>query len=454
MYFNKILIANRGEIALRIIRACRELGIKTLAVHSTADRDSPHVKHADEYVCIGPPEPEESYLNILNIISAAEVYDADAIHPGVGFLAESPEFAEATDSHGTTFIGPSVENIRLMGDKAKARETMSKNLKQIPGSRNRRKKKAIIETDEEAREIARDVGYPVAVKAVYGGGGRGIRVAKNEMHLVNIFQAAKAEAETAFGSGDVYIEKYIQNAKHIEVQLLGDKHGNVVHLGERECSIQRKHQKLLEEAPAPSISDELREDICKDAVKAAKTVKYSNAGTIEFLVDSEGNYYFLEMNTRIQVEHPVTEMITGIDIIKEQIRLAWGEELDLEQEDVQFSGHAIECRINAEDPFSGFAPSPGLVKVYHPPGGPGIRVDSHIQSGYRVPPYYDSLLAKLIAYGRSREEAIVRMRRALDEFVINDLKTTIPLHRKIMDDERFLNQHVFTNFMDSFEYHE
>ena len=445
-----MLIANRGEIALRIIRACQELGIKTFAIYSTADRDSPHVKYADEAVCIGPPESKESYLQYGYILTAAEIHDVDAIHPGVGFLAESPEFAEATEEYGIAFIGPSVENVRLMGDKAKAREAMSKHLEQIPGSRNRRKKSAVIETDEEAREIASDLGYPVAVKAVYGGGGRGIRVAKNDMHLANIFQTAKAEAEAAFGSGDVYIEKYIQNARHIEVQILGDKHGNVVHLGERECSIQRNHQKLLEEAPAPSISDELRENICKDAVKAAKHINYSNAGTIEFIVDAEDNYYFLEMNTRIQVEHPVTEMITGIDIIKEQIRLAWGEKLELEQEDVRCSGHAIECRINAEDPSNFFAPSPGKIKVYHPSGGPGIRVDSHIHAGYEVPSYYDSLLAKLIAYGRSREEAIARMRRALDEFVIEDLKTTIPLHQKIMDDERFLKRQVFTNFMDSF----
>ena len=450
MYFNKMLIANRGEIACRIIRACKELGIKTLAIYSTADRDSPHVKYADESVCIGPPESKDSYLHYGYILTAAEIYDVDAIHPGVGFLAESPEFAEATEEYEITFIGPSVENIGLMGDKAKAREAMSKHLEQIPGSRNRRKKKAVIETDEEAREIARDVGYPVVVKAVYGGGGRGIREAKNDMYLANIFQTAKAEAEAAFGSGDVYIEKYIQNAKHIEVQILGDKHGNVIHLGERECSIQRKHQKLLEEAPAPSISDELRENICKDAVKAAKSIKYSNAGTIEFLVDTEDNYYFLEMNTRIQVEHPVTEMITGIDLIKEQIRLAWGEKLELEQKDVQLSGHAIECRINAEDPSNFFTPSPGKIKVYHPPGGPGVRVDSHIHAGYEVPPYYDSLLAKLITCGRSREEAIARMRRAMDEFVIEDLKTTIPLHRKIMDDERFLNRQVFTTFLESF----
>ena len=450
--FNKILIANRGEIALRIIRACKELGIKTVAVHSTADKNSLHVMYADEPVCIGPPNLAESYLNDARIIAAAEITDADAIHPGVGFLAEVPQFAEACEDSRITYIGPSVDNIALMGNKIRARDAMDKaGLKLIPGSRKSRRKQGIVKTSDEALEIAHKVGYPVIVKAVFGGGGRGIREAHNDISLRNVFETAKAEAEAAFGNPDVYIEKLLTNARHIEVQILGDKHGNIIHLGERECSIQRKKQKLLEEAPAASINRELREDICKDAVKAAEKIKYTNAGTIEFLVDEEGNYYFLEMNTRIQVEHPITEMITGIDIIKEQIRLAAGEKLDIEQKAITFTGHAIECRINAEDPENGFAPSPGTINIYHPPGGLGIRVDSHVYSKYKVPPDYDSLLAKLIAYGRDRNEAIARMRRALDECVIEGVKTTIPFHQKVIDDERFLNKNVFTNFLESFE---
>ncbi|MFQ6041474.1 MAG: acetyl-CoA carboxylase biotin carboxylase subunit [Candidatus Poribacteria bacterium] len=450
--FNKVLIANRGEIALRVIRACKELGIKTVAVYSTADRNSLHVTYADEAICIGPPETTESYLKHSNIISVAEMKDADAIHPGVGFLAENALFAEECEGSWITFIGPSVENIALMGDKVKARDTMAKaGLKLIPGSRSRRRKRGVVQTEEEAKKIAHDVGYPVMVKAVAGGGGRGIRIAHNDISLINVFQTAKAEAEAAFGNPDVYIEKMIQNARHIEVQILADKYGNVIHLGERECSIQRQQQKLLEEAPSAAISDELRENICKDAVKAAKSIKYSNAGTIEFLVDNEDNYYFLEVNTRVQVEHPVTEMITGIDIIKEQIRLAAGEKLGIEQKAVTCYGHAIECRINAEDAENGFTPSPGMIRLYHPPGGPGIRVDSHAYNKYIVPPYYDSLVAKLIAHAPNRDEAIARMRRALDEFVIEGIKTTIPFHQKVMEDERFLNCQVYTHFLDSFE---
>ena len=450
--FNKVLIANRGEIALRIIRACKELGIKTVAVYSTADRNSLHVTYADESICIGPPETTKSYIKDSNIISAAEMTDADAIHPGVGFLAENAQFAEECEGSWITFIGPSVENIALMGDKIRARDAMAKaGLKLIPGSRRRRRKSGVVETEEDAKQIAHDVGYPVMVKAVAGGGGRGIRIAHNDISLLNVFQTAKAEAKAAFGNPDVYIEKMIQNARHIEVQILADKYGNVVHLGERECSIQRKQQKLLEEAPSAAISNELREDICRDAVKAAKAIKYSNVGTIEFLVDDEENYYFLEMNTRVQVEHPVTEMVTGIDILKEQIRLATGDKLNMEQKSITCSGHAIECRINAEDAENGFAPSPGMINIYHPPGGPGIRRDTHISNKYIVPPYYDSLVAKLITHGRNRNEAIARMRRALDEFVIEGIRTTIPFHKRVLEDERFLNCQAYTNFLDSFE---
>lgn len=450
--FNKVLIANRGEIALRIIRACKELGIKTVAVYSTADRNSLHVTYADESICIGPPETTKSYIKDSNIISAAEMTDADAIHPGVGFLAENAQFAEECEGSWITFIGPSVENIALMGDKIRARDAMAKaGLKLIPGSRRRRRKSGVVETEEDAKQIAHDVGYPVMVKAVAGGGGRGIRIAHNDISLLNVFQTAKAEAKAAFGNPDVYIEKMIQNARHIEVQILADKYGNVVHLGERECSIQRKQQKLLEEAPSAAISNELREDICRDAVKAAKAIKYSNVGTIEFLVDDEENYYFLEMNTRVQVEHPVTEMVTGIDILKEQIRLATGDKLNMEQKSITCSGHAIECRINAEDAENGFAPSPGMINIYHPPGGPGIRIDTHIYNKYIVPPYYDSLVAKLITHGRNRNEAIARMRRALDEFVIEGIRTTIPFHKRVLEDERFLNCQAYTNFLDSFE---
>lgn len=453
--FKKILIANRGEIAVRIIRACRDMGIKTVAVYSTIDRDSLHVKYADEAMCIGPPPPSESYLKPANIITIAEVTNADAIHPGAGFLSEDAQFAEICEAHKITFIGPSVEDLRTMGDKAEARETMAKaGLKLLPGSRSSRHgfrrsvKKGVVESAEEVVELAEKIGYPVGVKAVAGGGGRGIRIAHNSMSLVNLFHTAKAEAKAAFGSAEVYVEKWIENARHIEVQILGDKHKNVIHLGERECSIQRKHQKLVEESPAPSLSSKVRQEIGNAAVKAAKSIGFSNAGTIEFIVDAEDNFYFLEMNTRIQVEHTVTEMITGLDLIKEQIRLAMGEELGYTQADVKMNGHAIQCRINAEDPDNGFSPCPGTIVAYLPPGGIGIRVDSFIYPGYAVPPYYDSLVAKLIAHGRHREETISRMKRALREFVLEGIKTTVPLHVKIMNDERFLNGQVFTNFLD------
>ena len=454
--FKKILIANRGEIAVRIIRACRDMGIKTVAVHSVADRNGLHVKLADEAACIGPPPPAESYLKHANIITVAELTNADAIHPGAGFLSEDAEFAEICAAHKITFIGPSVENLRTMGDKAEARETMAKaGLRLVPGSRSSRHglrrslKKGVVDTAEEAVELAEKIGYPVGVKAVAGGGGRGIRIAHNSMSLLNLFHTAKTEAKASFGNAEVYIEKWIENARHIEVQILADNYGNVIHLGERACSIQRKRQKLLEEAPAPSLNPKIRGEIGRAAVKAARSIGFSNAGTIEFVVDSEDSFYFLEMNTRIQVEHPVTEMITGIDLVKDQIRLAVGEELRYNQADIKMNGHAIECRINAEDPDNDFRPSPGLVEAYMPPGGIGIRVDGYIYPGYVKSPYYDSLVAKLIVHGGDREEAIARTKRALGEFNIEGIKTTLPLHAKILYDERFLNGNVYTNFLDS-----
>jgi len=454
--FKKVLIANRGEIALRIIRACRDLGIKTVAVYSTADRDSLHVKHADESYCIGNPAPSDSYLKRANIITIAELTNTDAIHPGVGFLAEDAQFAEICEAHKITFIGPSVQNLMTMGDKVEAREAMSKaGLKLVPGSRNTRqgirrsRKKGIVENDKDAAALAEKVGYPVGIKAVAGGGGRGIRIAHNSMSLINLFHTAKAEAESSFGNGDVYIEKWIRDARHIEVQVLGDHQGNLVHLGERECSIQRKRQKLVEEAPSPSISDKVRQELLKVAVKAARSVGYVNAGTVEFIVDENDQFYFLEMNSRIQVEHTISEMITGIDIVKEQIRLAAGEPLGYGQSSIDFYGHAIECRINAEDPNNDFSPSPGKINRCLLPGGIGIRLDTHIYSGYVVPSYYDSLVGKLIAHGKDRTESIARMRRALAEFEIDGIHTTIPLHTRILRNSRFLKAEVYTNFLES-----
>ena len=448
----KILIANRGEIAVRIIQACKDMGIKTVAIFSTADEEAMHVKNADEAYCIGPPPSTESYLKYANIVAVADFANVNAIHPGTGFLAEDAQFAEICEAHQIKFIGPSVTDIATMGDKVKARETVAKaGLKLIPGSqggRRRSSKKGTVDTAEEAVQLAEKIGYPVGIKAVAGGGGRGIRIAENRPSLLSLFHTAKAEGEASFGNGDVYIEKWIEEARHIEVQILGDTHGNVVHLGERECSIQRKQQKLLEEAPAASIPSKLRSDICKAAAKAAKAIGYTNAGTIEFVVDKNDNYYFLEMNTRIQVEHTITESITGIDLVKEQIRLAMGEQLGYNQSDVHIQGHAIECRINAEDPANNFMPSPGLVTAYHPPSGIGIRVDGYIYAGYTVPPHYDSLVAKLIASGRDREEAIARLQRALSEFKIEGIKTTIPLYQDILNDERFRSGTIFTNFLE------
>jgi len=456
MYFNKILVANRGEIALRIIRACKELGIKTVAIYSTADRDSLHVKYADEAKCIGPYNLSESYLNTHRIMTIAEITDADAVHPGAGFLAETPELAEVCEEYQITFIGPSIDNLMTVGDKARARYEMEKaGLDLIPGSqqqeRNSRKREGIVENEEQAIELAEKIGYPVVVKAVSGGGGRGIRIAHNNATLASVFQTAQSEAETAFGSSELYIEKLIENAKHIEFQIIADNFGNVIHLGERECSIQRRNQKLVEESLSPSLSSELRLSMGKDAVKAAKSINYSNVGTIEFLLDQDNNYYFLEMNARIQIEHTITEEITNIDLVKEQIKVAAGEKMRFSQKDISFSGHAIECRINAEDPETGFYPSVGKITAYHPPGGPGVRIDGHIYTDYEVSPFYDSLLAKLITYGRNRNEAIMKMKRALDEFVIEGVKTTIPFHKKVMDDERFRNGNVYTNFLSSIE---
>lgn len=451
--FQKILIANRGEIAIRVIRACKDMDIKTVAVYSTADKDALHVEYADEAYCIGPPPSAESYLKYANITAVADFANVDAIHPGAGFLAEDAQFAEICEAHQIKFIGPSIKDLITMGDKISALETVAKaGLKLVPGSQSKKRKKdkkATVETPEEAAELAEKIGYPVGIKASAGGGGRGIRIAYNRPSLFNLFHTAKAESEAAFGNGDVYIEKWIEDARHIEVQVLGDAHGNVVHFGERECSIQRKQQKLLEEAPAASVSAKVRNEICKAAVKAAKSIGYRNAGTIEFVVDKDENFYFLEMNTRIQVEHTITESITDVDLIKEQIRLAMGEELGYNQSDIHIKGHAIECRINAEDPANQFMPSPGLVTGYQTPGGIGIRVDGYIYTGYTVPPHYDSLVAKLIAIGSDRNEAISRLKRALSEFKIEGIKTTIPLHQNILNDERFLNRNIFTNFLKS-----
>ena len=440
--FKKILIANRGEIALRIIRACRELDIQTVAVFSEGDREALHVKAADESVCIGPVASAKSYLNIPNIISAAELTGVDAIHPGYGFLSENARFAEICESCGIAFIGPSPQAIETMGDKAKARKAMIEaGVPVVPGSKD------IITDEETATEVAEDIGYPVLIKASAGGGGKGMRVAQNVKELRSSIQAAQNEAQAAFGNSEVYLEKYVEEPRHIEFQILGDKYGTVVHLGERDCSLQRRHQKLLEEAPSSALTPELRAKMGAIAVKAAKSANYSNAGTIEFLLDRHGNFYFIEMNTRIQVEHPVTELVTGLDLVKEQIRLAAGEPLGFTQRDVQIRGWAIECRINAENPDKNFMPSPGTIKIYHVPGGPGVRVDSAVYQGYTVPPYYDSMVGKLIVWGATRQEAIARMKRALEEYVIEGIYTTIPFHLKVLDNAFYRRGEVYTNFI-------
>ncbi|MBW4634827.1 MAG: acetyl-CoA carboxylase biotin carboxylase subunit [Iphinoe sp. HA4291-MV1] len=442
MKFEKILIANRGEIALRILRACEEMGIATVAVHSTVDRNALHVQLADEAVCIGEAASSKSYLNIPNIIAAALIRNASAIHPGYGFLAENARFAEICADHHIAFIGPSPEAIRLMGDKSTAKETMQKaGVPTVPGS------DGLLESEQEGLAIARKMGYPVMIKATAGGGGRGMRLVHSESEFVKCLLAAQGEAGAAFGNSGVYLEKFIERPRHIEFQILADNYGNVIHLGERDCSIQRRNQKLLEEAPSPALDPDLREKMGQAAVKAAQFINYTGAGTIEFLLDKSGNFYFMEMNTRIQVEHPVTEMITGTDLVVEQIRVAQGERLKLTQDQVILRGHAIECRINAEDPDNGFRPSAGRISGYLPPGGPGVRMDSHVYTDYQIPPYYDSLIGKLVVWGPDRPTAINRMKRALRECAITGLPTTIGFHQKIMEHPQFLQGQVYTNFV-------
>ncbi len=441
--FKKILIANRGEIALRVIRTCKELGIRTVAVHSDVDSQSLHVRMADERVCIGPADSSLSYRNIPNVLSAAEVTGADAIHPGYGFLAENAHFAEVCESIGVRFIGPTSDHIAMLGDKAKAREIMGrKNIPLMPGTGE-------LKSEQEALEAARKIGFPVIFKASAGGGGRGMRVVNREEDLARAFQTAQAEAKANFGNDAVYLEKFFIEPRHIEVQILADEKGRTVYLGERDCSIQRRYQKLLEESPSPAIDDRLRREMGNAAVEAVRSVHYRNAGTVEFLLDKDHNFFFMEINSRIQVEHPVTEMVTGIDLIKEQIRIASGQPLAFRQQDIKLNGHSIECRINAECPDK-FTPCPGTVTRFYQPGGLGIRVDSAIESGSVVVPHYDSLIAKLIAHGQNRDEAIARMRRALDEFVIEGIKTTIPLHKRILNDPDFQKGRVSTGFLERF----
>jgi len=440
--FHKILIANRGEIALRIIRACKEMGIKTVAIHSDVDYDALHVSLADESICIGPAASADSYLNMKAIISAAEIADADAIHPGYGFLSENAEFAEICEQCGITFIGPTADNMRRMGDKISARQTVTAaGVPILPGTNKS------IESPEEAQQIANDIGYPVIIKASAGGGGRGMKIVHSPASLANALATARTEAQAGFGKADVYIEKFCEHPRHVEIQILGDKHGNVIHLGERDCSIQRRHQKLIEEAPCPVLTPELRERMGACAVAAAKAVNYSSAGTVEYLLDSDGSFYFMEMNTRVQVEHPVTEMVTGVDIVKEQINSAAGIPLRYKQEDIKITGHAIECRINAEDPEK-FTPFPGKINGYHTPGGMGVRIESAMYDQYTVLPHYDSMIGKLIVHADTREEAIKRMSCALDEYIIQGIKTTIPFHQKMMANKDFNDGNFDTNFLE------
>ena len=447
--FKKVLIANRGEIALRIIRACQELGIPTVAVYSEADVDSLHVRFADEVVCIGPPQSSESYLNMVRIISAAEVTGADAIHPGYGFLAENPEFAEICDSCNITFIGANADVIRKMGNKSEAKATMKKaGVPVVPGS------EGILKNLTHARELVKQMEYPVMLKAVAGGGGKGMRIVNNDEQLEMNFVMASAEAEGSFGNADLYMEKYIRNPRHIEVQVMGDMMGNVLHYGERECSIQRRHQKLLEEAPSAVVTEELRYKMGEVAVQGCKKVNYVGAGTIEFLLDENQNFYFMEMNTRIQVEHPVTEMVYNRDLLKDQIRVAAGEPIGYSQEDIKIHGHAIECRINAEDWERNFMPNPGQISDIHFPGGPGIRVDTHMYAQYRIPPFYDSLIAKLIAFGKDREEALKRLERALNEFVVEGIKTTVPFHQRLIQHPDIRSGNFDTGFLDRVKFTE
>ena len=443
--FKKILVANRGEIALRVIRTCREMGIKTVAIYSTADKESLHVRFADEAVCVGNPSSNQSYLNIPFIISAAEITNADAIHPGYGFLAENAEFSRVCQEYNVKFIGPTPDQINQMGDKASAKETMiAAGVPTVPGS------PGLIKNEQEGKIIASEIGYPVMLKATAGGGGKGMRMIRNEKEFKKAWDDAKQEAGASFGNDGLYLEKFIEEPHHIEIQILGDQHGNVVHLSERDCSIQRRHQKLVEETPSPFMTDELRVAMGNAAVKAAKAINYEGAGTIEFLVDKHRNFYFMEMNTRIQVEHPVTEAVTDTDLIKDQIKIAYGEKLD--GEDLYPKKHAIECRINAEDPKNGFRPSPGRITTLHFPGGRGIRIDSHVYDGYVIPPYYDSMIAKIIVTANSRESAIIRMKRALQEFVIEGIKTTIPFHIKLMEDPNFVKGDFTTKYLDTFDF--
>ncbi|MEQ9480673.1 acetyl-CoA carboxylase biotin carboxylase subunit [Coleofasciculus sp. F4-SAH-05] len=443
MDFAKILIANRGEIALRILRTCEEMGIATVAVHSTIDQHALHVQLADEAICIGEAPSSKSYLNIPNIIAAALTRNATAIHPGYGFLAENARFAEICADHQISFIGPSPEAMRAMGDKSTAKETMQRaGVPTVPGS------EGLLSSEREAITLAKDMGYPVMIKATAGGGGRGMRLVPDESAMSRLFQAALGEAEAAFGNPGLYLEKFIVRPRHIEFQILADSYGNVIHLGERDCSIQRRHQKLLEEAPSPALTPELREKMGTAAVMAAKSINYVGAGTVEFLLDAMGNFYFMEMNTRIQVEHPVTEMISGLDLIAEQIRIAQGEPLKLTQDQVKLQGHAIECRINAEDPDRNFRPQPGRISGYLPPGGPGVRMDSHVYTDYEIPPYYDSLIGKLIVWAPNRDAAIRRMKRALRECAITGVATTLSFHQKILETPAFLSGDVYTNFVE------
>ncbi len=441
--FQRIMVANRGEVALRVIRACRDLGIEVVAVFSEADRGAPYLALADEAICIGPANPAESYLNIPRLISAAEISDVQAIHPGYGFLAENPHFAEVCRSCNIEFIGPPQEAMRRLGNKNEARKLAKENgVPVVPGS------EGLVETDAEALRLAHALGFPVLIKAAAGGGGRGMRVARNDISLQSGLKAARQEAEKAFKDGTVYLEKYLEFARHVEVQILADRQGQVVHLWERDCSLQRRHQKLAEESPAPHLSDKIRQEICQAAVRLARAAAYHNAGTCEFLVDGHKRFYFIEVNARIQVEHPVTELVTGIDLVREQIRIAAGEPLRFNQDQVEHRGVAIECRINAEDPAEGFRPCPGVITRWQPPGGPGVRLDTHVVPGYRVPANYDSLLAKLIVHQPTRAEAIACMRRALGEFVVEGVQTTIPLHREILNHSRFIEGQVDTTFIE------
>ncbi len=441
--FSKILIANRGEIAVRVIRACKEMGIRTVAVYSEADRSALHVQLADEAICIGGPKAEQSYLNIPAIISAAEISDVEAIHPGYGFLSENAHFAEICESCNVAFIGPTSQSIRLLGDKIAAKDLMRKaGIPIITGSIT------AVRSKEEALNTARRIQYPVIVKAAAGGGGRGMRVCHNDVRLISALMTCQAEAQASFGNSDVFVEKFIEEPRHIEFQILADSTGHTIHLGERDCTIQHRHQKLVEESPSPAVDPKLRRKMGTLAVRAAKAADYRTCGTVEFLLDRDGNFYFIEMNTRIQVEHPVTEAVTGLDLIKEQIRTAAGEPLDLKQDDVHLRGWAMECRINASDPSNGFAPSPGRIEHYHEPGGPGVRVDTHLYAGYEVPPFYDSLLSKLIAFGPTRHDTIRVMQRALDEYQIEPIRTTIPLHKQIFGDPTFWRGQISTDYID------